>query len=1062
MKRFAVILSALLILLCAASCKKSGNTEPDEKVKEAEIAVTSLTVADKISIGIEISTVREKLDGTIKVSAKADSGETVNAEFAQNDDIVFDSPADSGTILIRLALLDEQREELDDAELKIRNGLVQLTEDSPALVVAKMSDKEKAHLVAGTGYPPKPGASGGTYELWRFGVPSITVNDGPAGVRYNTSVWYPSVMNMTSSWDGSLIRKVGSAMGGDSLALGIDIVLAPGMNIQKNVLGGRNFEYCSEDPLLTAYSASAYVKGMQSAGAGACLKHFAGNEQETNRGSVSSAVTERALREIYLKPFQLAVKDSSPVSIMSSYNQVNGVYSSINKDLLTGILRDEWHYKGMVMCDWGSAGAIEDKVNALNDIKMPGEKGDADVILAGIESGKVDMAALDKCCEHILYTISQSPTFKELKMNTEVDFDGHEKIARNAAADTLVLLKNDNGALPLSSGTSVALFGNGAYKTVFGGEGSGGVNAQKTVSIAKGIANNKKLSVYDEENNLFQYAENHSKTDASKDIAVSEDWAKQYAEGAGAAVIVISRSSMEGADNSNLRGDFLLNTREEEMIRRVADAFHAKGKKVTVLINTGSPIEVASWRDLVDAILFIGYPGQNAGDAVASVLCGEVAPSAKTTMTWPMEYSDTPAFNSFPGNPGKVVYYEDIYVGYRYYSSFDVKTAYPFGFGLSYTNFDYSDFAVTENADGTFTASVKITNKGKTAGREVVQIYVSKPETTLEQPEIELCGFAKTALLKPGKSEKVSILITDDALFSYDTQESRYFVDAGQYKFYAASSAETVRAEATAEIKEMRIVSDVENRCVPHPEPRHIIKSEYRVPVTRPAEDAFEAEISSKTRRCTIDLKELKEIGTVSLHWDKLDSPFIVSTAGEDQKYTRFDIYASEGLNVSEIDLCGIKARYIKIESVSSAKVTDAKVFPATEEDKQNMPIVYENIALKKTVSAASVEGNLVAANAVDGSLTTRWGSQPSGESWLRIDLGEVKQVKGMLLYLEAAWVPYHIEYSVDGDNYTTLESYGTGELFVKLKELDFEARYIRISREGESWFSIYEVEIYG
>ena len=289
--------------------------------------------------------------------------------------------------------------------------------------------------------------------------------------------------------------------------------MAPGMNIQKNVLGGRNFEYCSEDPLLTAFSASAYVKGMQSAGAGACLKHFVANEQETSRGSVSSTMTERALREIYLKPFQLAVRNSSPVSIMSSYNQLNGIHNSINKELLTGILRGEWGYKGMVMTDWGAAGAIEDKVNALNDIYMPGgEAENAKNILAGLKTGRVDREALDKCCEHILYAVTQSPTFRGLRMNTEVDFKNHSIISEQAGCDTIVLLKNDNEALPFSKGTSVAVFGNGAYRTRFGGSGSGGVTPSYNVNIVEGIENSNKLSVYDESGNIFKYSENHSKT----------------------------------------------------------------------------------------------------------------------------------------------------------------------------------------------------------------------------------------------------------------------------------------------------------------------------------------------------------------------------------------------------------------------------------------------------------------------------------------------------------------------------------------------------------------------
>ncbi|MBO4870012.1 MAG: glycoside hydrolase family 3 C-terminal domain-containing protein [Clostridia bacterium] len=1041
-----------------------AETEPEEEeVKSAVIKVNTLSVSDKIKVTYTLTTTPENVAGKLTVKAAAESGEVRENTFDPTGEAELESPADGGVITISMSFADGEGEVLDTAELRVKDGLIQLTEDAVSLVVAEMTDDEKAHLITGTGKPKKAGASGGTYEIERLGVPSITVNDGPAGVRYTTSVWYPSIMNITSSWDGELIYGVGGAIGSDSLALGIDIVLAPGMNIQKNVLGGRNFEYCSEDPLLTAFSASAYVNGMQAAGAGACLKHFAGNEQETNRGSESSTMTERALREIYLKPFQLTVKNASPWSIMSSYNQLNGAYASINKDLLTGILRDEWGYRGTVMSDWGSAGAVTDKVNAQNDLKMPGDTDDAKNMLAGIKSGKVDMTALDLCCEHILYTVTQTPTFKELEMNRKVSFTENGKLSAAAAADTLVLLKNDNGALPYKAGTSVALFGNGAYKTVFGGSGSGGVSPKKTVTIAKGISSSSSLSVYDEKNNIFRRAEAHSKTSQSNDKAVSVEYAEKCAEGADAAVIVISRDSSEGADNSPDKGDYLLNDREFDMVKRVSDAFHAKKKTVVVLINTGSAIEVASWRDLVDGIIFIGYPGQGAGDAVAAVLSGEVNPSAKTTMSWPLSYSDTPAHLYFPGNPGKVVYYEDIYVGYRYYGTFGVDVAYPFGYGLSYTEFEYSGFSVKENRNGTFTAELTVKNTGTAAGRETAQIYVSKPETTLEQPKYELCGFAKTKLLQPGESETLTVKITSDDLFSYDTENSRYIIDKGEYRFYAASSAADMRGEASAEIKELRVIYDVENRCVPSPEPAHIIKSEYKVRVQRSDDEAIALmkDTEKSGRAYTVDLKEAREVGDIYLYWSSLSTPFTVSFAGEDKKFTRYDVFVIDGLDFAVVNLGGVSARYVRIEPAASATLNDVKVFPASEDEKKEF-VEYENLALKKPVTSATIEGAYYDRYAVDGDLTTRWGSLQNGESWLCVDLKETKQIKGMLLYLEAAWVPYRVEYSNDGKNFTTLARLGSGEVFVKLKDLDIQARYVRFIREGENWFSIYEVEIYG
>ena len=831
-KRITVLLLSIMLLISCAACftgcnKKAnspGNAIPEDIDGPAKFTVTALSVSDKINISYTLELEPGAEGGNVAVTAKPQRGKTVKATLSPDGNAEIDCPDRAGVMTLTLTYTDKNGKELTKAELKIKDGLIQLTPDGILPVVAAMTDEEKAQLITGVSEPLKPGASGGTYAIERLGIPSITVNDGPAGMRYGTTVWYPSVMNLTSSWDTELIAKVGKAIGEDSLAQGIDIILAPGMNIQKNVLGGRNFEYCSEDPLLTAFAATAYVKGVQSTGEGACLKHFAGNEQETWRGSASSTVTERALREIYLKQFQLTVANASPISIMSSYNPVNGTYTSINKELLTGILRDEWHFRGLVMSDWGSAGAVEDKVNAQNDLKMPGDADDAEHIIAGLAEGRVDAATLDICCAHILYTITKSPTFRGIKMNTGVDYEAHNRIAEEAAAETFVLLKNDNSTLPLKKGTTVAIFGNGSYQTVYGGDGSGAVSPNETVNIMNGIRNSADITLIEDAYNIFERCAAHSKTNPKFDIAVSAEYAKGCAENSNTAVIVISRKTCEGEDNSPTEGDFLLNERESDMIRNVSEAFHAKGKKVTVLINTGSPIEVCSWRDMVDAIMFIGYPGQEAGNAVAAVLSGKVVPSGKTVITWPKAYSDTPAYDHFPGNSSKAVYYEDIYVGYRYYNTFGVEVAYPFGFGLSYTQFEYSDFGITENADGSFTAAVTVTNTGNTAGREIAQIYVSKPETTLEQPALELCGFAKTGLLQPGKSETLTIEITPDALTSYDTQGSRYIIDRGIYTFSAASSAGSIHAEQNAEVKELRVVYDVENRCAPVKEPEHIKK----------------------------------------------------------------------------------------------------------------------------------------------------------------------------------------------------------------------------------------------
>ncbi len=700
------------------------------------------------------------------------------------------------------------------AYLEISYGLPQLTTDGVLCVLSEMTVEDKANLVFGHD-PIKGGASGGTYSLWRFGGPSVTVNDGPAGIRYSHGIWYPSMMNMTSSWDNELIAVIGSHIGSDTLSNGIDVILGPGMNIQKNVTGGRNFEYCSEDPFLTGMAAASYVRGVQSSGADACIKHFALNNQETYRGSVSANVTERALREIYLRPFRIAVEKSEPEWIMSSYNCLNGTHTSIDRELLTDILRNEFGFKGAVMSDWGSAGSVVDKVKAGNDLNMPGASSDKDAVIKALEEGKLTIEELDACCERILRAVAGSATKREYPMNTGIDYDGHSDFAADAAAETMVLLKNDGGALPLKKGTSVALFGNGSFNTVFGGDGSGVVYARSTVNIFDGIKNSKKLSLYDEYGNPFVYCEPHSAEKPENDVKVTAEYAAETSSNADCAVIVISRSSTEGADNQVCKGGFYLSDNESDMIDTVSKAFHEAGKKVIVLLNVGNPIEVVSWRDKVDALMMIGYPGERTGTAVAAVLSGEKTPSAKLTMTWPVDYEDVPAFAYFPGKSSAATYYEDIYVGYRYYSTFGKEVAYPFGYGLSYTGFSYSGFKLKKTEQGNYYAEVTVKNTGKANGREVVEFYVSKPETSFEQPSFELCAYAKTSEMKPGQYQTVKVLIKASEFATYDTENSRYIADSGKYTFYVGNAAGSFLFSTETERDAVTVVYEAENRCVP-------------------------------------------------------------------------------------------------------------------------------------------------------------------------------------------------------------------------------------------------------
>ncbi len=1001
----------------------------------------------------------------------------------------------NGTLYLTVRASDGE-EVWDSLFLCLKDHLPQLTPDGIKLVVAAMTNEEKAHMVTGVPDPTLSGASGGTYPIERLGIPSITVNDGPAGVRYGTAVWYPSIMNISSSWDPVLAARVGQAIGEDALAIGMDVVLGPGMNIQKNVLGGRNFEYSSEDPILTGLMMSAYVQGMQSTGTGACIKHFAVNNQESSRGSVSANVTERALREIYLKGFGMVVRDASPWTVMSSYNCLNGIHTSVNSDLLTGILRDEFGFDGFVMSDWGAVGSMVDKVMAMNDVNMPGNVTDSDDVLVGLADGLITPVALDACCANILRVVVRSSTYLD-KQGGRVDYISQNNLNKEIAADTMVLLKNQDGALPYSGKTSLAVFGNGASNTVFGGSGSGVVSAKTTESILAAIRHSDTLSVYDLSHNPFVNCAPHDPLNPDSDVMISDELISAWATGADAALIVISRNTTEGEDLSILAGSFALSNTETQMIQRVSSAFHEKGKTVTVVLNTGNPIEVVSWRDLVDGIIWCGYAGQMTGTGLERILTGQMNPSAKLAMTWPATYESTPTSDYFPGNANDTLYYEDIYVGYRYYNTFGVDTAYEFGYGLSYTSFGYSDCTLQEEANGDLYVIARVTNEGKVAGREIVQLYVSKPETTQEQASRELVGFAKTALLEPGESEVVKIAITPDALETYDTKNSRWIIDKGEFRFSLADSLTGEKASFSKTWDKAVVLSDVENRCVPDTALTVMSKETYTVPDrnNRPVNLALGKEAwadysendqlkasyavdGAPTTRWSglgttnamhtwqVDLGQVYSIGKVVIQWESLSIAFMVQISNDGENFTSYTVLPPDASCVNTFNLHGTEARYIRLVIPKSGNVSiyEFQAYEAIDEDLSGKEDENktENVALGKPVTSTDIEGNYRNVYANDGNLMTRWGSLPTGEAWLCIDLEALYNISGLTMYLESAWVPYHIQYSVDGQTFTTLYQAKKDELQVNLTDLNIKARYIRMERDGENWFSIMECMVFG
>jgi beta-glucosidase len=672
-----------------------------------------------------------------------------------------------------------------------------------------------------------PGSAGRTHAITRLGIPSMTVSDGPSGVRIDPirngdssrtyyATAFPVGTLLASSWDTALVQKVGVAFGSEIRDYGIDIILGPGMNIHRNPLGGRNFEYYSEDPLLTGKMAAALVRGIQSNGVGTSIKHFAANNQETNRNQINTIMSERALREIYLKGFEIAIKESAPWTVMSSYNRINGVYTSESSALLTTILRGEWGYKGMVMTDWFGGKSPVDQVNAGNDLLMPGTAPQTKAIVDAVNAGKLDVQLLDRNVEKILNTLLLTPSFKKYINSDRPDLKSHATIARTAAGESVILLK-DEKALPFNGKKKIALFGNTSYELIAGGTGSGDVNKAYKVSLEQGLVN----AGYTMNEKITASYETYLKEENAKrpkprffflpppipEKKQEMDLLNQAAEESNLAIFTLGRNAGEGQDRK-VDNDFNLSEDEKMMISQISESFHKKGKKLIVVLNIGGVVEMDSWRDKADAILLAWQPGLEGGNAIADVMSGKQNPSGKLATSFPIKYEDVSSAKSFPGRvldpnapgnpmmgkPSEVIYEDGIYVGYRYYQTFHVKTAYPFGFGLSYTQFKYSNLALSSPSfKDHLQVSVTVTNTGKLAGKEVVELYLSAPKGKIGKPEEELKAFAKTRSLKPGESQTIQLILNASSLASFDTDLTRWVADAGTYQVKIGSSADDIK-----------------------------------------------------------------------------------------------------------------------------------------------------------------------------------------------------------------------------------------------------------------------------
>ncbi|OIR05405.1 thermostable beta-glucosidase B [mine drainage metagenome] len=698
-----------------------------------------------------------------------------------------------------------------------------------------------------------PGAAGRTHGFKQFGIPIITVSDGPAGVRISpirnndaTKTFYatawPVGTLLASTWDTSLVKKVGIAFGNEVKEYGIDVLLAPALNIHRNPLGGRNFEYYSEDPVVAGNITAAIVNGIESNGVGTSIKHFAANNQETNRNSINTIVSERALREIYLKGFEIAVKKSQPWTVMSSYNYINGKYTSESHDLLTNILRKEWGFKGLVMTDWFGGKDPVAQMKAGNDLLMPGIPMQTKAIVDAVKNGTLDEKILNENAERVLQLVLESPTYKGYKFSDKPDLAQHAKLSRAAASEGMILLKNNNNTLPLHSAKTVALFGNTSYDIIAGGTGSGDVNKAYTVSLLQGL-NNAGYAVEKDLKNIYETYIADAKAKRPKPKFFFElvppvpeqylmaELLNKEATNSDAAIITIGRNAGEGADRQ-VDNDFTLSAVEKDLIKNVSETFHAKNKKVIVVLNIGGVIETASWKDFPDAILLAWQPGMEAGNAIADVLSGKVNPSGKLATTFPVNYTDVPSAKNFPGRelnpdpkrksnffggvPAEVIYEEGIYVGYRYYNTFNVKPSYEFGYGLSYTNFKFGNLKLSSiDLKNKITATVTVTNTGKVAGKEVVQLYISAPGKTLDKPADELKSFAKTNLLKPGESETITFTINAADLASYDTNAAAWVTEAGKYIVKIGASSLDVKAFSSFNVAKEIVVQKVTNQLVP-------------------------------------------------------------------------------------------------------------------------------------------------------------------------------------------------------------------------------------------------------
>ena len=668
------------------------------------------------------------------------------------------------------------------------------TEQDIKALISQMTLEEKAALCTGA-------SAWTSTPVERLGIPQLTCSDGPHGVRRQPdehelgnqslpATAFPTYSSMASTWNRDLMRRVGEALAEECIALNVDVLLGPGVNMKRSPLCGRNFEYFSEDPFLAGEMAVAMIDGVQSKGVGTSIKHFAANNQEFQRFTISSEVDERTLREIYLPAFEKAVKQSQPWTVMCSYNKLNGTFASEHHYLLTEILKEEWGFEGYVVSDWG---AVRDRVAALKaglDWEMPGpQQRRVQAVITAVQNGTLDEAVLDESVRRLLRIVFMS---KETpKSYGTFDVEAHHALAQHASAEGIVLLKN-NGILPLKNPQQIAVIGRSAEAPHFQGGGSSHINPTKVtlpLNALKNVAGEAEIA----------YAEGYPVDDSVQQSLVDE--AVAIAKSADVALLYIALPTFKESEGYD-RKDLDLTNQQVLLIRAVS----AAQPNTVVVLNNGSPVVMSDWIDGVAAVLEAYMMGQAGGGAIADVLFGRVNPSGKLAETFPLRLSDTPAYTNFPGELGKVHYGEGLFIGYRHYDTREIPVLFPFGYGLSYTTFEYSNAKLSSDTfndvDG-LTVSVDVTNTGKVAGKEVVQVYVRDPQASVVRPVKELKGFAKVEL-QPGETKTVTIALDPRAFAFYHIEYKDWVAEAGEFEILIGASSADIRATLKATLNATR------------------------------------------------------------------------------------------------------------------------------------------------------------------------------------------------------------------------------------------------------------------